>query len=99
MVEQSFYLLSNPTSYVMVGTRSPRSSMAKRGADELFTFVKRQIAHGDVWLFSLVIGRNVSHSLVDGLTTAGGWFSQVMVDEREGMESKVVKKLTGWVHM
>jgi hypothetical protein len=64
-------------------------------AQTLLQFVERQTSHGDVRIFSLGIGRDVSHSLVDGLARAGRGFSQVIVDEREGMESKVARMLRG----
>jgi hypothetical protein len=46
-------------------------------------------------VFSLGIGRNVSHMLVEGLARAGRGFSQLIMDEREGMESKVARMLGG----
>ena len=48
---------------------------------------------GDVRLFSLGIGRDVSHALIDGLARVGCGFSQVVSDEREG--SKVARMLRG----
>lgn len=61
----------------------------------LFQYVERQTAKGDVRLFSLGIGHDVSHSLIDGLARVGRGFSQVVSDEREGMESKVARMLRG----
>ena len=61
--------------------------------DDLFKYVRKETEMGDVRLFSLGIGRDVSHSLVDGLARVGRGFSRVVSDEREGMESKVVRML------
>jgi len=44
---------------------------------------------GDVHLFSLGTGQDLSHALIDGLASVGRGFSQVVSDEREGMESEV----------
>ena len=62
---------------------------------ELFECVERETAHGDVRLFSLGIGHDVSHALVDGLARVGKGFSQVITHEQEGMESKVARMLRG----
>jgi hypothetical protein len=61
----------------------------------VFEYVEKETATGTVRLFSLGIGRDVSHSLVDGLARVGRGFSQVILDEREGMESKVARMLRG----
>lgn len=63
--------------------------------EELFKYVESATAKGDVRLFSLGIGRDVSHGLIDGLARVGRGFSQVVSDEREGMESKVARMLRG----
>jgi hypothetical protein len=71
---------------------------------ELFDYVESQAStstlgggsgKGDVRVFTLGIGRDVSSALVDGLARAGKGFSQVVVDEREGIEAKVVRMLRG----
>lgn len=64
-------------------------------SEQLFKFVEQETAKGDVRLFSLGIGLDVSHSLVDGIARVGRGFSQVVSDEREGMEGKVARMLRG----
>ena len=64
-------------------------------SEELFEYVEKGTKKGDVRLFSLGIGRDVSHALIDGLARVGRGFSQVVSDEREGMESKVARMLRG----
>ena len=64
-------------------------------SEVLFEYVEKVTQKGDVRLFSLGIGRDVSHSLIDGLARVGRGFSQVVSDEREGMESKVARMLRG----
>ncbi len=64
-------------------------------SEALFEYVKKATKKGDVRLFSLGIGRDVSHALIDGLARVGHGFSQVVSDEREGMESKVARMLRG----
>ena len=61
----------------------------------LFKYVEKESERGDVRLFSLGIGKDVSHALIDGLARVGRGFSQVVSDEREGMESKVTRMLRG----
>ena len=63
--------------------------------DEIFKYVESQTAKGDVRVFSLGIGREVSHALIDGIARVGRGFSQVVSHEREGMESKVARMLRG----
>jgi hypothetical protein len=46
-------------------------------------------------VFTLGIYWDVSHALVDGLARAGEGFSQVIVDERDGMETKVMRMIKG----
>ena len=62
---------------------------------ELFAYVESATAKGDVRLFSLGVGQDVSHALIDGLARVGRGFSQVVSDEREGMENKVARMLRG----
>ena len=63
---------------------------------ELFDYVESQTStSGDIRVFTLGIGRDVSHALVDGLARVGKGFSQVVVDERERIEAKVVRMLEG----
>jgi len=71
---------------------------------ELFDYVESQTStstlgggsgKGDIRLFTLGIGRDVSHALVDGLARVGKGFSQVVVDEKEGIEAKVIRMLRG----
>ena len=64
-------------------------------SEDLFKYVEKETEKGDVRLFSLGIGRDVSHSLIDGLARVGRGFSQVVSDEKEGMESKVARMLRG----
>jgi len=64
-------------------------------SDVLFEYVEKETKKGDVRLFSLGIGQDVSHALIDGLARVGRGFSQVVSDEREGMESKVARMLRG----
>jgi len=64
-------------------------------SEDLFGYVRKRTEKGDVRLFSLGIGRDVSHSLIDGLARVGRGFSQVVSDEREGMEIKVARMLRG----
>jgi len=64
-------------------------------SEVLFKYVEKETEKGDVRLFSLGIGRDVSHALVDGLARVGRGFSQVVSDEREGIESKVTRMLRG----
>ena len=63
--------------------------------EDLFEYVEKATKKGDVRLFSLGIGRDVSHALIDGMARVGRGFSQVVSDEREGMESKVARMLRG----
>ena len=62
---------------------------------DLFKYVEKETEKGDVRLFSLGIGLDVSHALIDGLARVGRGFSQVVSDAREGMESKVARMLRG----
>ncbi len=64
-------------------------------SEDLFKYVEKETEKGDVRLFSLGIGWDVSHALIDGLARVGRGFSQVVSDEREGMESKVARMLRG----
>lgn len=64
-------------------------------SETLLEYVEKETTKGDVRLFSLGIGQDVSHALIDGLARVGRGFSQVVSDEREGMESKVARMLRG----
>ena len=61
----------------------------------LFEMIEKETAKGDVRVFSLGIGRDVSHSLVEGMARVGKGFAQILSDEKEGMEGKVVRMLRG----
>ena len=71
---------------------------------ELFDYVESQAStstlgggsgKGEIRVFTLGIGEDVSHALVDGLARVGKGFSQVVMDEREGVEAKVIRMLRG----
>jgi hypothetical protein len=61
---------------------------------ELFAYVEAQ-TKGNVRVFSLGIGVDVSHELIDGLARVGKGFSQVVSAETEGIEGKVMRMLRG----
>jgi hypothetical protein len=63
--------------------------------DDLFKFIEKETASGDIRVFSLGIGRDVSHALVEGMSRIGGGFAQIVSDEKEGLEGKVVRMLRG----
>ncbi|KAI8313085.1 von Willebrand factor A domain-containing protein 5A [Colletotrichum sp. SAR11_59] len=64
--------------------------------ENLFGMVNKHVegSKGSVRLFTLGIGRGVSHALVEGLARAGQGFSQT-VSEKEKMSGKVVRMLKG----
>jgi len=64
---------------------------------QIFAYVEAQTStvNGDVRVFSLGIGADVSHALIDGLARAGKGFSQVVSGETEGIEGKVMRMLRG----
>ncbi|KAK2729834.1 von willebrand domain containing protein [Colletotrichum kahawae] len=64
--------------------------------DNLFGMVNKHVedSKGAIRLFTLGIGRGVSHALVEGLARAGQGFSQT-VSEKEKMSGKVVRMLKG----
>ncbi|KAK2055293.1 vault protein inter-alpha-trypsin [Colletotrichum caudatum] len=64
--------------------------------DRLFTMVDHHVqkSQGAIRLFTLGVGRDVSHSLIEGLARAGRGFSQA-VSEDEKMSGKVVRMLKG----
>ena len=70
-------------------------------SEDLFKYVEKETEKGtcacSVW--QLGIGRDVSHSPIDGLARVGRGFSQVVSDEREGMESKVARMLLCQQHL
>ncbi|EFQ35773.1 vault protein inter-alpha-trypsin [Colletotrichum graminicola] len=64
--------------------------------ERLFTMVNDHVqkSQGAIRLFTLGVGRDVSHSLIEGLARAGNGFSQA-VSENEKMSGKVVRMLKG----
>lgn len=66
------------------------------GEEQLFQTVNHHVeeSKGAIRLFTLGIGRDVSHSLVQGLARAGRGFSQAVGDS-EKMEKKVIRMLKG----
>ncbi|KZL79738.1 von willebrand domain containing protein [Colletotrichum incanum] len=66
------------------------------GEEKLFSMVNNHIQNskGAIRLFTLGVGRDVSHSLIEGLARAGNGFSQA-VSENEKMSGKVVRMLKG----
>ncbi|OHE97722.1 vault protein inter-alpha-trypsin [Colletotrichum orchidophilum] len=62
----------------------------------IFGMVERMTrsSKGAIRLFTLGVGRDVSHSLIEGLARAGNGFSQ-SVSENEKMSGKVVRMLKG----
>ncbi|CAG8925611.1 unnamed protein product [Penicillium salamii] len=62
--------------------------------DSLFNFVRRKAIKGDVRFFTLGIGDNVSHSLIEGIARAGNGFCQTVL-EHEGLDRKVIRMLKG----
>lgn len=62
--------------------------------ERLFSILNTKIAesNGAIRVFSLGIGRDVSHSLIEGVARAGNGFSQT-VGENENMNSKAVRML------
>jgi hypothetical protein len=75
-----------------------------RNSTKLFDYLESQNStstfgggsgKGDIRVFTLGIGQDVSHALVDGLARVGKGFSQVVLDEREAVEAKVIRMLRG----
>lgn len=62
---------------------------------DLFKYIEQATASGDVRLFSLGIGQDVSHALVEGMARVGRGFAQIVSDETGEMEGKVVRMLRG----
>ncbi|TEA15281.1 von Willebrand factor A domain-containing protein 5A [Colletotrichum sidae] len=64
--------------------------------EELFDLVNDKVdeSKGAIRLFTLGVGRDVSHSLIEGLARAGRGFSQA-VSAQEQMSGKVVRMLRG----
>ncbi|KAK3991268.1 von Willebrand factor A domain-containing protein 5A [Cladorrhinum sp. PSN332] len=62
--------------------------------DQLFSMLNKHIpeSNGAIRVFTLGIGRDVSHSLIEGVARAGNGFAQV-VGDNEKMNSKVVRML------
>jgi hypothetical protein len=63
--------------------------------DALFKYIELETVAGDVRVFTLGIGRDVSHALVEGMARVGRGFAQIVSDENEGVEGKVVRMLRG----
>lgn len=63
---------------------------------KLFDYLNREIVETDspIRVFTLGVGNEVSHSLIEGLARAGNGFSQA-VSMEEKLESKVVRMLKG----
>ncbi|KAK4244258.1 von Willebrand factor A domain-containing protein 5A [Corynascus novoguineensis] len=61
---------------------------------QVFDLVNREVAatKGRVRVFSLGIGRSVSHALIEGVAAAGNGYSQA-VGDNENMNAKVVRML------
>ncbi|CAG8414318.1 unnamed protein product [Penicillium salamii] len=62
--------------------------------DSLFNFVGGEAIKGDVRFFTLGIGDDVSHSLVEGVARAGNGFCQTVL-EHEELDRKVIRMLKG----
>ncbi|KAK4170513.1 von Willebrand factor type A domain-containing protein [Cladorrhinum sp. PSN259] len=62
--------------------------------EQLFNMLNKHIpeSNGAIRVFTLGIGRDVSHSLIEGVARAGNGFAQV-VGDNEKMNSKVVRML------
>jgi hypothetical protein len=63
--------------------------------DQVISYVKQVTAPGDIRVFGLGIGPDVSHALVEGMSTGGGGFAQIVTNERDGFEGKLVWMLKG----
>ncbi|KAK4135788.1 hypothetical protein BT67DRAFT_455138 [Trichocladium antarcticum] len=61
---------------------------------QLFDMINQHVAEskGAIRVFSLGIGRDASHALIEGVATAGNGFAQ-SVGDKENMNSKVVRML------
>ncbi|KAI1841438.1 hypothetical protein JX266_012367 [Neoarthrinium moseri] len=66
------------------------------GHHQLFDLINKKVAasNGAIRVFSLGIGSNVSHALIEGVARAGNGFSQSVADNEE-MGSKVIRMLKG----
>ncbi|KAK3336304.1 von Willebrand factor type A domain-containing protein [Cercophora scortea] len=62
--------------------------------DQLFTMINKHVAdsQGAIRVFTLGIGRDASHALIEGIARAGNGFAQA-VGDNEKMNSKVVRML------
>ncbi|KAI9365386.1 hypothetical protein DFJ73DRAFT_262674 [Zopfochytrium polystomum] len=74
------------------------------GADALFAFTAEKVKEAEQFklrngrtafarVFSLGIGRDVSHNLVEGMARHGGGFAQFVVDSNEKLQPKIIKML------
>ncbi|KAF2731039.1 hypothetical protein EJ04DRAFT_584404 [Polyplosphaeria fusca] len=62
--------------------------------DELFKYIEKNTAKGDVRVFPIGIGGGVSSALIEGVARAGRGFAQ-MVANNEKLDSKIVRMLKG----
>ncbi|KAF7182475.1 hypothetical protein CNMCM7691_002045 [Aspergillus felis] len=62
--------------------------------ESLFNFIRETAADNSARFFSLGIGDEASHSLVEGIARAGNGFSQLVVNYEE-LDRKVVRMLKG----
>ncbi|KAI9351821.1 hypothetical protein DFJ73DRAFT_369944 [Zopfochytrium polystomum] len=73
-------------------------------ADSLFAFISGKVKEAEqiklrsgqtafARVFSLGIGRDVSHNLVEGMARHGGGFAQFVVDSNEKLQPKIIKML------
>ncbi|KFA46803.1 hypothetical protein S40293_05574 [Stachybotrys chartarum IBT 40293] len=65
------------------------------GQEALFSLINEQVAQNDsIRVFSLGIGRQASHALVEGVARAGKAFAQFVAND-EKMDAKVIRMLKG----
>ncbi|KAG0055906.1 hypothetical protein BGZ83_007029 [Gryganskiella cystojenkinii] len=64
--------------------------------NEIFDYLNKQVAEAtsSLRVFTLGVGSNVSHALIEGIAKAGKGFSQA-VSDGEKMEGKIVRMLKG----
>lgn len=61
---------------------------------EIFTFVNKAVQESSARFFSLGIGNDASHSLINGIARAGRGFSQSVLNYEE-LDKKVIRMLKG----